>query len=99
MEFRDTSNSIQDGQTDTCYKTQIAKVIGHAPDVATFDKLRYELKSKQLTSHEECTKHDKLLANLQKAILNKRSSLMKNITHIEQCYFQQHANSASYCEF
>ena len=92
LEFRDTSNSIQDGQTDTCYKTQIAKVIGHAPDVANFDKLRYELKSKQLTSHEECTKHDKLLANLQKAILNKRSSLMKNITHIEQCYFQQHAN-------
>ena len=85
LEFRDTSNSIQDGQTDTCYKTtyatQIAKVIGHAPDVATFDKLRSELKSKQLTSHEERTKHDKLLATLQKAILNKRSSLMKNITH------------------
>ena len=55
LEFRDTSNSIQDGQTDTCYKTtcatQIAKVIGHAPDVATFDKLRSELKSKQMTSH------------------------------------------------
>ena len=73
----------------TTYATQIAKVIGHTPEIATFDKLRSELKSKQMKSHEERTKHDKLLATLQKAILKERSS---NITHIEQCYFQQHAN-------
>lgn len=80
-----------DASYKTTYATQIAKVIGHTPEIATFDNLRSELKSKQMKSHEERTKHEKLLATLQKAILKERSSLMKNITHIEQCYFQ-HAN-------
>ena len=92
-----TSESVAFIQSDqpgyTCYRTthamQIAKVIGHTPDLAIFDKLRSQMKSKRLKSHEEYTKHNKLLAALQKAILTERSSLMESISHIKHSYFQQ----------
>ena len=100
LEFTDISESVvvfqNDQAEDKCYRTthamQIAKVIGHTPDLATFDKLRSQMKRKQLKSHEEYSKHDKLLAALQKAILTERSFLMDSITHIEQRHFQLHGS-------
>ena len=96
VEFTNTGTSepvavIQNNQLQyTCYRTaqamQIAKVIGRTSDLT---KLWSQMKSKQLKAHEEYTKHNKLLAALQKAILTERSSLMESISHIKHSYFQQ----------
>ena len=99
VEFKNTSESVANEQAGyTCYRTtrhamQIAikwSAIHHTlPHLTNFGLII--TKSKQLKSHEDYTKLDKLLATLQKAILTERTSLMQSIANIEHPYFQQHA--------
>lgn len=72
------------------HANEIAKVLGTSEELKEFDTVRYRLKSRQTLSRDDKQKHQRLLYKLQLSVQSKCSTLLKQLSSVEEQHFLRH---------